>query len=147
MQRAADGEDLKASSEELGVLVAVRWCGVEVARLGVVLRSSTPEPTAAPTSAVESEGVMRQCRRGLAAQSLPRIDQDESKEPWFVNANTKSATKERLPRGWHVNSLGQSETRCGRARTSLSHPQNATNTTSVSVQVRRAPNDLTRQPE
>ena len=42
---------------------------------------------------------MRQCRRGLSAQSLPRIDQDESKEPWFVNAKTKSATKERLPRG------------------------------------------------
>ena len=55
------------------MLVAVRWCGVEVARLGVVLRRSAPEPTAAPTSAVESEGVMRQSRRGLAAQSLPRV--------------------------------------------------------------------------
>ena len=45
----------------------------------------------------------------------------------------------------HVNSLGQGGTRCGRARTSLSHPQNATNATGVSVQVRRAPNDLTRR--
>ena len=72
MQRAADGEDLKASSEELGVLVAVRWCGVEVARLGVVFRRSTPEPTAAPTCAVESEGGIEQLRRGPEAQSLPR---------------------------------------------------------------------------
>ena len=78
MQRAADGANLEASSGELGVLVAVRWCGVEVARLGVVLRSSTPEPTAAPTSAVESEGGIEQCRRGLAAQSLPRISIETS---------------------------------------------------------------------
>ena len=63
MQRAADGANLEASSGELGVLVAVRWCGVEVARLGVVLRSSTPEPTAAPTGAVRSEGGMDRCRR------------------------------------------------------------------------------------
>ena len=73
MQRAADGEDLEASSEELGVLVAVRWCGVAVARSGVVFVRSTPEPTAAPTGAVGSEGGIEQCRRGAVAQSLPRI--------------------------------------------------------------------------
>ena len=76
---------MEASSGELGVLVAVRWCGVEVARLGVVFRSSTPEPTAAPTGAVESEGGIEQSRlaRWLRV-SLEFFDQDESKEDDFV---------------------------------------------------------------
>ena len=100
MQRAADGANLEASSGELGVLVAVRWCGVEVARLGVVLRRSTPEPTAAPTSAVESEGGIEQCRRGLEAQSLPRnsIETSPNKDR-FVTLALKAPHKERLPRG------------------------------------------------
>ena len=86
MQRAADGGEVNIPPEELGVLVAVRWCGVEVAWLGVVSGSLTPEPTAAPTIAVESEGGEEQCRRGAAAQSLPRMFRSRRvKEPRFVN--------------------------------------------------------------
>ena len=74
MQRAADGERPEASSEELGVLVGrcrQMACGVEVARLGVVFGRLTPEPTAAPTCAVESEGGIEQSRRGPESPEPP----------------------------------------------------------------------------
>ena len=47
----------------------VTSCGVAVARLGVGVGSSTPEPTAAPTGAFGSEGGMGRCRRLLSPHS------------------------------------------------------------------------------
>ena len=51
---------------------------------------STPEPTAAPTSAVGSEGGMAQCRRASRRRSSLELKKaDRVKEPSLVKASTK----------------------------------------------------------
>jgi len=113
IQRAADGGEVSIPSEELGVLVAVRWCGVEVARFGVVFGSSTPEPTAAPTCAVGSVGGIEQCRRGLCGSESPtnlkaRRVQGGSLRQLGLTSGTRNGSQG----VGRVNSLGQGETRC-----------------------------------
>ena len=93
--------------------------------MGVVFVRWTPEPTAAPTCAVESEGGIEQCRRGTAAQSLPRMFRSRRVQGGsFRHASTRKRDKERLPRGrtCEFTRTGRN-TMWGARMTSLSHPQ------------------------
>ena len=104
--------------------------------MGVVFVRSTPEPTAAPTSAVGSEGGIEQCRLAQWLRVSLEFRSRRVQGGRFRHASSRKRHKERLPRGrtCEFTRTGRN-TMWGRQNVAFT-PTNATaNATNVSVQI------------